>query len=118
VLATGLKKVGYDTKTLEGAILSTQSIEKNGGDDGTRTRGLCRDREPDFPILRTGPNPPSALKASRSRHQNGDDAGVCRVWLLPDGDGKGFIVTDPEKLPTSGLLDSALLDSAPEMAIR
>ena len=48
VLAAGLKKVGYDTsndtKSLEGAILSAQSIEKNGGDDGTRTRGLCRDR--------------------------------------------------------------------------
>jgi len=26
------------------AILAMQLIEKNGGDDGTRTRGLCRDR--------------------------------------------------------------------------
>jgi len=24
---------------------SLQVLEKNGGDDGTRTRGLCRDRE-------------------------------------------------------------------------
>ena len=48
VLATGVKKVGYDTgndtKSPEGAILSSQSIEKNGGDDETRTRDLCRDR--------------------------------------------------------------------------
>ena len=34
----------YDTKQAEtpGSVL--QTIEKNGGDDGTRTRGLCRDR--------------------------------------------------------------------------
>jgi hypothetical protein len=25
-------------------FLPSQAIEKNGGDDGTRTRGLCRDR--------------------------------------------------------------------------
>ena len=47
-LAVGVKAVGYDTnndtKPLEGAILSSQALEKNGGDDGTRTRGLCRDR--------------------------------------------------------------------------
>jgi len=47
-LAVGVKAVGYDTKNgtkpLEGAILSSQSTEKNGGYDGTRTRGLCRDR--------------------------------------------------------------------------
>jgi len=47
-LAVGVKAVGYDTnndtKPLEGAILSSQTPEKNGGDDGTRTRGLCRDR--------------------------------------------------------------------------
>ena len=24
--------------------LGLQALEKNGGDDGTRTRGLCRDR--------------------------------------------------------------------------
>jgi integrase len=39
---------GYDTRndtnSLERAILCAQPIEKNGGDDGTRTRGLCRDR--------------------------------------------------------------------------
>src|SRR3981081_2923429 len=47
-LAVGVKIVGYDTnndtKPVEGSILSSQSLEKNGGDDGTRTRGLCRDR--------------------------------------------------------------------------
>jgi uncharacterized protein involved in exopolysaccharide biosynthesis len=47
-LAIGVKKVGYDTssdtKPLEGVILSTQAIERNGGDDETRTRDLCRDR--------------------------------------------------------------------------
>jgi integrase len=47
-LAVGVKTVGYDTnndtKAMEGAILSSQTFEKNGGDDGTRTRGLCRDR--------------------------------------------------------------------------
>jgi integrase len=47
-LAVGIKTVGYDTnnvtKSVEEAILSSQSLEKNGGDDGTRTRGLCRDR--------------------------------------------------------------------------
>ena len=47
-LAVGVKKAGYDTtndtKPLDGAILSSQPTEKNGGDDGTRTRGLCRDR--------------------------------------------------------------------------
>jgi hypothetical protein len=31
--------VGWDFKRH-----SFQLIEKNGGDDGTRTRGLCRDR--------------------------------------------------------------------------
>jgi integrase len=47
-LAVGVKTVGYDTnndtKPVEDAILSSQLLEKNGGDDGTRTRGLCRDR--------------------------------------------------------------------------
>ena len=47
-LAVGVKTEGYDTncdtKPVGGAILSSQLIEKNGGDDGTRTRGLCRDR--------------------------------------------------------------------------
>ena len=42
------KKEGYDTnhdtKPVDGVILSPQLLEKNGGDDGTRTRGLCRDR--------------------------------------------------------------------------
>jgi hypothetical protein len=48
-LAVGVKTVGYDTKNdtrrLEGAILSSRALERIGGDDGTRTRGLCRDRE-------------------------------------------------------------------------
>jgi hypothetical protein len=39
--------IGHDTnnyaKSVESAIRSLQNIEKNGGDDGTRTRGLCRD---------------------------------------------------------------------------
>ena len=43
-LATGVKTTTYDTtndtKLAEGAI----RIQRNGGDDGTRTRGLCRDR--------------------------------------------------------------------------
>jgi integrase len=47
-LAVGVKTEGYgtncDTKPVDGAILSSQLTEKNGGDDGTRTRGLCRDR--------------------------------------------------------------------------
>jgi len=47
-LAGGVKTVGYDTnhdtKPAENAILSPQTLERNGGDDGTRTRGLCRDR--------------------------------------------------------------------------
>ncbi len=52
-LAVGIKAVeakeeGYVTKQVtkqtDGAILSFQPTEKNGGDDGTRTRGLCRDR--------------------------------------------------------------------------
>ena len=47
-LVVGVKREGYDTnhdtKPLEEAILPSQTIEKNGGDDGTRTRGLCRDR--------------------------------------------------------------------------
>ena len=46
-LAVRVKKVSYDTsddtKPVETAILSLQVGEKNGGDDGTRTRGLCRD---------------------------------------------------------------------------
>jgi hypothetical protein len=41
--------IGHDTnnyaKSVESAIRSLQNIEKNGGDDGTRTRGLCRDSE-------------------------------------------------------------------------
>ena len=43
----GMKTKGYVTnqvtKQVEGTILNPQLIEKNGGDDGTRTRGLCRD---------------------------------------------------------------------------
>jgi hypothetical protein len=47
-LADGVKTMGYDTncdtKGLGVAILPSQLTEMNGGDDGTRTRGLCRDR--------------------------------------------------------------------------
>ena len=47
-IAVGVKTEGYntncDTKPVDGAILSSQVLERNGGDDGTRTRGLCRDR--------------------------------------------------------------------------
>ena len=47
-LALGVTTKGHatncDTKPMGGAILSAQLIQKNGGDDGTRTRGLCRDR--------------------------------------------------------------------------
>ena len=47
-LAGGVKMESYDTncdtKPEEETILSPQLLEKNGGDDGTRTRGLCRDR--------------------------------------------------------------------------
>ena len=46
--AQGVKTVGYatknDTKSVQETILPLQVLEKNGGDDGTRTRGLCRDR--------------------------------------------------------------------------
>ena len=47
-LGAGVKTEGYDTrndtKPPKAAILPLQVVEKNGGDDGTRTRGLCRDR--------------------------------------------------------------------------
>src|ERR1700751_5192683 len=47
-LATGGKANGYDTssdtKPKSDARAFSQVIEKNGGDDGTRTRDLCRDR--------------------------------------------------------------------------
>ncbi len=43
-LAVGVKRANNDIKRVDGAILALQPIEKNGGDDGTRTRGLCRDR--------------------------------------------------------------------------
>jgi len=47
-LAVGIKTVGYDTKndtkSAGETTLFSQTTEKNGGDDGTRTRGLCRDR--------------------------------------------------------------------------
>ena len=48
-LAAGGKWRGYDTdydtKPQEGAIQVSQIIEKNGGSDGTRIRGLLRDRQ-------------------------------------------------------------------------
>jgi integrase len=47
-LAAGVKAAGYDTnndtKLARNAIPPTQVTERNGGDDGTRTRDLCRDR--------------------------------------------------------------------------
>ena len=43
-LTGGVKTEGYDTSPLKDASLSAQLLERNGGDDGTRTRGLCRDR--------------------------------------------------------------------------
>ena len=47
-LAGGVKTEGYDTrndtKPEETATILSQVAENNGGDDGTRTRGLCRDR--------------------------------------------------------------------------
>src|SRR5215475_6585090 len=47
-LSAGMKPEGYDTKNdtkpPSTAIVPLQVIEKDGGDDGTRTRGLCRDR--------------------------------------------------------------------------
>ncbi len=47
-LAVGVKPEGYDTKddtkSKEVAIPAPQVLERNGGDDGTRTRGICRDR--------------------------------------------------------------------------
>jgi len=42
-LAEGTKSKGYVTKQMERAILNWQPAERNGGDDGTRTGGLCRD---------------------------------------------------------------------------
>ena len=33
-----------DNVTKAAVLLYAQAKEKNGGDDGTRTRGLCRDR--------------------------------------------------------------------------
>jgi integrase len=46
-LAVGTKSEGYVTKHVtkqaESTILPLQVLERNGGDDGTRTRGLCRD---------------------------------------------------------------------------
>ena len=47
-LAGGVKNLGYDTKndtkSVKTHVPSLEVLEKNGGDDGTRTRGLCRDR--------------------------------------------------------------------------
>ena len=41
-------KTRHDALSREGLEVVSRSLEvlgKNGGDDGTRTRGLCRDRE-------------------------------------------------------------------------
>jgi len=40
---TGSYDANNDTKSTNEGIHSSQSIEKNGGDDETRTRDLCRD---------------------------------------------------------------------------
>jgi integrase len=49
-LAVGVKTVGHDTNcdtnTIDGGAVSSDVIEKNGGDDETRTRDLCRDSPP------------------------------------------------------------------------
>jgi hypothetical protein len=34
----------HDTKSTKVAMIPVQVVEEYGGDDGTRTRGLCRDR--------------------------------------------------------------------------
>jgi hypothetical protein len=48
MLSVGVKTESYDTisgtKNVDAAIRSSQGLERIGGDDGTRTRGLCRDR--------------------------------------------------------------------------
>ena len=47
-LVEGGKAAGYDTRNdtnrISRTILSSQVLGKNGGDDETRTRDLCRDR--------------------------------------------------------------------------
>jgi hypothetical protein len=44
----GVETAGYNKnesqESVDAAILSLKRLKKNGGDDGTRTRGLCRDR--------------------------------------------------------------------------
>jgi hypothetical protein len=40
----GRETVGYDTNAAKQDVEYLQAIQKNGGVDGTRTRGLCRDR--------------------------------------------------------------------------
>ncbi len=46
-LAVGVKKArcdtNNDTKSAGASGSHMETLEKNGGDDGTRTRGLCRD---------------------------------------------------------------------------
>ena len=42
--STGGYGTNDDTKPHSKRVPVPQPIEKNGGDDGTRTRGLCRDR--------------------------------------------------------------------------
>ncbi len=48
MLVVGAKAKGYDTKndteSEANAMISSQMLEKYGGDDGARTRDLCRDR--------------------------------------------------------------------------
>lgn len=48
MLAVGVKAKGYDTKndteSEANAMISSHMLEKYGGDDGARTRDLCRDR--------------------------------------------------------------------------
>jgi hypothetical protein len=46
-LAVAVQTVGYDTisdtNKTTGSVMLTDVLEKNGGDDETRTRDLCRD---------------------------------------------------------------------------
>jgi hypothetical protein len=45
--SAGIKAAGFqaDNVTKAAVLLYAQAKEKSGGDDGTRTRGLCRDSE-------------------------------------------------------------------------
>jgi len=54
---------------LGAAILSSAVIERNGGDDGTRTRGLCRDSLAGIGFTTTYKNAGTAkIPVRRTRH--------------------------------------------------